>query len=580
MNKTLFMPLAVAVLAFASCTDNDYDLSNIDSSVQVPVKDFVVPLKSAEVKLDDALDISDASKIQKDYTNGQYYVSETGNITASNEIKVPSFSANGMQKSENGDVVLSWVGANQYFLGVDIKIGKKYVPDYFSLTGEIKSKTVSFSSTASNVSEFVVDVDKIGVDADLAIQVKVGGLSTFLTSMHIKGLKVNFAKGLDIEVTDGTYDPATGLLTINDIDLTTANLDASKNFVYTINMKLKAINVGEGLAATFDAAKRELKFAVDATILDGATVTAKKDDLVDEVTVSSIPSSTNYTIATSVMKIDAKTFSGKVKYTIDGITPKTVNLGDIPSILKETGTNIELSNPKIYLTVNNPIKAKGLDVYAQTGIEIKGNTTIKTAADAIKLTEDDNKICLAVKNEGIKAGYKFVQFDDLKNVLSGGAVPSTLTISVVDPIVPVQDVTDFPLGETYGSVAGDYEFTTPLQLTENSKIHYEKDFASSENLDKLTISSATIDADVDSDVPLDLDVTVTVNGTGTMTGKTTLAAGQKTLHVDLKGAGVNNVTGVNVVADVKGNGGTLSPKQNIILKNIKLKVNGYYQEKL
>ena len=85
------MFVTAATLCLSSCTNNDYDLSDIDTTVGVNVKELTIPLNLDVITLDAMLDMDENSQIKKQ-ENGEYAVVESGTFHSST-IKVPGFTA-------------------------------------------------------------------------------------------------------------------------------------------------------------------------------------------------------------------------------------------------------------------------------------------------------------------------------------------------------------------------------------------------------------------------------------------------------------------------------------------------------
>ena len=56
---------SVVLIAATSCVDNDYDLSDIDTTARLQVKELVVPMNIEEAILDQVLDLDDDSEVKK-----------------------------------------------------------------------------------------------------------------------------------------------------------------------------------------------------------------------------------------------------------------------------------------------------------------------------------------------------------------------------------------------------------------------------------------------------------------------------------------------------------------------------------
>ena len=75
VKKKLFMLLAATGTMFVSCVDNNYKLSDLDTTVGVSVNNLTIPLNVDSLVLDQVLDLDDDGKVKK-YTleNGEEIV--------------------------------------------------------------------------------------------------------------------------------------------------------------------------------------------------------------------------------------------------------------------------------------------------------------------------------------------------------------------------------------------------------------------------------------------------------------------------------------------------------------------------
>lgn len=79
-HSVLCYAVATAVAIFVtSCVDDDYDLTDIDSTVRLQVKELTIPVTLDPIEMSTVLSESDNIKI----VNGAYSVSETGRFTSS-----------------------------------------------------------------------------------------------------------------------------------------------------------------------------------------------------------------------------------------------------------------------------------------------------------------------------------------------------------------------------------------------------------------------------------------------------------------------------------------------------------------
>lgn len=593
MNKSLLLPLAISVLALGACsTDNDYDLSNIDTTARIPVNAFSVPLKSATVKLDDMLDLSSTEKIKK--INDQYAFVQTGSFN-SDGITIKNMNIG----SKSIEITDDNVSASANLEGIPSQYDSYTWKDILShlnidtnaelISFNVPEKTVKeLSIEAPNVDASIISVKKLGVSAKASIVLNFPKLDGIVKNYAITNLKLSLPKGLlDCKTSIGTYDQKTGVWSI-------PSMTPDANLQLNLSFEFKGIDCNEA-GATLSNSTFKLAQTVNAT----GSVVVKAGNIKDNVTLGEIRkmNKVTYKCAVDFSDIAVNTFTGKIKYTIKDVNEE-VSLTDIPEELKKTGTKLELTNPQIYLSVNNPVMQ---NVEPKVGFSLTPEPANSNGPFSLDLTipsVERKYFCMSPTQpssyykDATDTNYDFTKseykkFSNLGKILLSGStgnegVPSKIKI-VASPTVD-QDVEDIVL-KNYSGVKGYWAFYAPLQLTSESKIVYTKDFdADNDSFDELTITSATIEADVEKTVPLDLSLTVNINSNDksakSMQGKADLKHDAKTVTISLTGGPISKISGLNVKAEIKGTDQTLSPSQEIILKNIKLKVNGYYEKKL
>lgn len=93
MNPILpCMAGASMLLALTACVDDKYDLSNVDTTVKIPVNDLALPVNLEPVLLENLFNIDpDDPNCQMKVVNGEYAMSQQGNFE-SDPIEIESIS--------------------------------------------------------------------------------------------------------------------------------------------------------------------------------------------------------------------------------------------------------------------------------------------------------------------------------------------------------------------------------------------------------------------------------------------------------------------------------------------------------
>jgi hypothetical protein len=320
--------------------------------------------------------------------------------------------------------------------------------------------------------------------------------------------------------------------------------------------------------------------------------------------------------------IKITTFTGDIQYEVDGINVDPVSMKDIPDLLSQSGTDVKLVNPQIYVELNNPVYEK-YGVFATTSLELvpNPNTTDDQFKVDVKVDAPMNQFCMSpnkpdnyYKNQGNGlldvdfTNAEYLPFTNLGNILSGDGLPESIDINVVDPKIPAQHVKGFELGQKLGAVKGTYVFYAPLALAEGSKIKYTDTFDewNDADIDAIEISKVKVNADMDSDIPFELEVKaypidkagnkIMDNGK-VVEGKAYMidangkpmdvipAKANGPIVIEIEGT-VRHLDGIILDAEIHGKdavtsqGNALKPGQHIKLNNLRMQISGEYVKEL
>ena len=607
MTKRLINILSITALLFsASCIDNNYDLSDIDTNSRFYVSGLTVPVNMNPVKLDLVLDISDDSDIKKD-EEGNYYFRKEGTFN-SKPINVSKITLTKPKVDFGGKISVSFsldpeIKEKIKLYAADITIGEILSdPQLMKLIGidaDTKILDLSFNSdfssgilelSASGIDPNVKSIKYLGTETtNVSINVKVDGVQNTLKPFAINDLKLTVPKGLYAETLPGiTYSPDKGTLAP-----VGGKLSLNQDYICSMDINVSGIDYDvfeeEGMKI-FDPVKHTFTYKKQCMASGRATLTVS--DLKSNVKYADIEALEHNVInfgcnVNFSRNVVVSSFQGEITYSMDDIKVDPVKINNIPEILKENGTNIDLTNPQIYFNLNNHLSAYGIGV--SSALEIKGNNTI--TAPLVISNSEWTKLVMAPHNESLyhPEGYEFEEVRGMSGVVGSGdgqTFPEQLNIRVIKPEVPLTRLTKaIELGKDIAGVEGKWEFYTRLSLTDKAKIIYTKEWDdwSDKDLDGLTVDKATVYVTITKDVAMDAEsIEFILRGNqGELRGKTAIKGdATQDITIELTGGPVSRIKGAKLNVHLRGVNKDLNKNQEIQISNLKVTVDGHYDREL
>lgn len=567
----------------AGCVNDDYDLSDIDTTTRITINDLTIPVNIDVVTLGDIITFDEDSKIQPVTINGRefYALRESGSFE-SDAIEIDKVTAPAPTLSPTTAHL-----DRMPLPPVDI-------PGEVTISYEITPMGNGIVYNAGHVDDAIVDLEFIKASMSLSIQLETLNIPGGVKRAVFTDVVIQLPKGLDADPEEGSYDPVSGLWSI-------ARHEASGQSTRLI---INASGVDFKQAGASIRPDHTFYYEGDFRILQGAVTIVP-----EPTTISQLPASLEFRASYSVSDMVATSFTGMVNYKLDGLGIDPVSLSDIPDFLSGEGTNIRLANPQIYLQVNNPVADDNLD--CSTGITL---TAMRDGGHSLSFSPDngaftighnaaDNKynFVLAPDLDNLTtpdeyvAGLEFVEFSTLTDLLSTpenypvSGLPTSIGIRLDDPQIPLSRVSDFALGRQIPAVHGSYELIAPLALEEGSLIIYTdtQDGWNDEDVDAITVSKLSLTFTATNSTPISAELyawPIDVNGNrikGVEIKSSTLPANSEDVPVTIELTGeVKHLDGVVFEARVSGSkdSSSLTPAQSITLRNVRANVSGYYEK--
>lgn len=399
------------------------------------------------------------------------------------------------------------------------------------------------------------------------------------------------------------------------ITLTLPGIKSVQKFVITLPKQLVLVNKGIGdLSAdntlTLPAGtpvennKLELKFKVtdikanlnanhQLTLQDNVNMDVEVDEIV-------VPSSSTIQFAGQVTlsQLTVTAATGVFKPTIDAQEVGSTTINSLPDFLTDARVVADIDNPQIWLTVESNLPISGT-VEAKLGSStLNGFVELTNAkGNALHIAANTTtRLVICRKAPKGLSGYTAVIADDLSNIVKRLNEGMQITIDITS-FEADESTSTILLGHDY-TFTPNYRFTAQLALGEEAVIVYTKNEGDwNKDIDKLQLSKgskAILTANVENSVPADLQIDITPQGKNGQTLselvvkpiKNKVAAGVNNGQIeyeitDPNGNGLKQLDGINYLLNVTApstadqKSKTLNKNQKILLKDIKLQLNGH-----
>lgn len=608
IRKKHFMLLAIAMFV-VSCVDNNYKLSDLDTTVGISVNKLTIPLNVDSLVLDQVLDLEEDGKVKKQVLEDGteiYAIIEEGSFE-SKSIDIPGFTTESPDiKPINSTLTRDTSVKIRRRKGAIDKEGTS------SISYPINAQDLTSFTASGSVDKSIKGIDKIGVNADFGTSIDVSNnpdLLEKINSLTFEELIVDMPKGLEGEFVIAIGDEKKDVSKCYDsehgkLDLTKYEENYGEQFELKVesgkldfNVHVDAIDVKE---AGDDIKFENGEFTLNSSVSVEGDVVVYGDELNEGLTLEDLPKDISYECAPTLSEIVVSEFSGTIQYDIEDLNINPISLNDIPDMLSQDSTNIKLANPQIYLRLNNPLAANNLYAEARLAMTAKrkdGSNKKIAMNDTLKMDNAYNVFCLTtdgnMPQKDMHKDYKDAvnkKFDGFSDILSGNGgngLPDNIEIDVIEPQIPEQTISKFELDKTIDKVEGTYLFYAPLALKdETSFIIYQDtlDGWYDETLEKLTISALMVKADVNSEIPLKVEISfnpIDVNGKIIKNVKSNVVKLNATkdmqpIEINLEGE-IKNLDGIIIRAKLIGaKGESIAPSQTINFKNLKIAVTGDY----
>ena len=473
--KTQTLSCAFILLSgcMLSCVDNEYDLSkDLDMTMTVGGENLTIPASNTKnITLEKIFDLDEGSTVKAD-ANGNYALSQTG---------------------EGSDTRVSiediTINANEIALqSASTELNFSQSPNG-TLEATVDDKT-SFSIDKRNVTTDVTELYSSDVIMPASLNMNIAGSNALVLK---KGFKVEFPSYLTVRTTDNR-------VVITEENVLTFTQDINVSQASPLNIRLNITHIdfesmgeGKGLVAPGHLViADDIKISGTSTTTGGSAIqmimnTAFK---IDEIQLTQVTAQVDPEINVS-------------------IDPITIN--NLPDFLKDEKVKIDMTDPKIYLTVSNtsPVEVNFSGVLkSYKNGQLIASVPVGQAPNLITIPGDqpDNYIiCLHRLNENVEKANASVTVENLNDLIA--TIPDEIRMDNIETKAADKKCT-IDLGSTY-NVKTDYEINAPLEFNEGTNIVYS-DIINDWNKDikDLSVKELVVSMEATNTIPLTMDMTV------------------------------------------------------------------------
>ena len=499
MKKSTVAPLLACLLlsplAFTSCTDDHYDLNEVDSTIGVGSDGLRLPTSSTdEIQLSDVLELneSDVVKIQE---NGDYmFEQDGGDVTPARpmidiiQISKQSTTSEALVIPKNLITGINAMGKKTGVRKAD-NIGKEAPVNHFDFSGNQPAEVLSLKT--------------VSVDANIKLAVS---FSSALKSCVTKIAKLSLNMPSYMSFTAST---TSGDLSVNGHKITLANISTANEI--TLNIDINALDFKSGNNGTLAIEGGKIK--MDGEVVMGVEISPS------DINLSGLTSG-DLSITSHIQFPDFKVTGaqGRFSPTIDLGNLGEATINNVPDFLKNGNVVVDLANPQIWLTTNSDLT---LDGYVDGVIKAykKGQVIASVNVNGINIQANaTSKICICRNAASLVDGSMFTQVIEVPTL-------STLIRTIPDKLVFEADARADSQNEyaiTFGrqyNISPSYTIKSPIAFAEDARIVYNDSIEDmNKDLKDLDFAEGTyinVDANVENKVPAHLTVSayaVDVNG--------------------------------------------------------------------
>lgn len=487
--KHHLLPSALLVAGFLTltgCTNNDYDLNNVDATMGFGSESLVIPNSSTkDIPLKDVLDLKEGGCVVTDAAGNYLFQLAGGDVEAA----YPNISPIILDVTNvfDGDISLSSTAASgakaRRAPGSSLHIASPKVMmfEYHGNDKAVKSLNEAEIDDTENETEISIRLDFSNISTAVSnIESATLTLPAYLSISQVNG------SGNGVPTLNGSKVTITDISTARPLEL----ILKTQKLVFTNQNDHGRLSINNGAIDLTGYFSIAMQCNVTGAMPDNPTIKAK--------------------IGVADRTIKMRSATGIFDPTINLSSLGEVDVTGLPDFLDDDDVVADLDNPQILLTVNN-----NMDVAATVSATVistkEGRELARVTLPEMSVAKNGlSKICICrQKTSELTQQYGETNVYAVSNL-------STLINRIPDHIKIVDvnahakpEVATIVFGKEY-QVKPSYKVNAPLAFGENANIVYEDSFTGwNDDIDELDLAEETyieVTANVENKVPAYLTV--------------------------------------------------------------------------
>lgn len=557
-NKTFSCAFVLLSSCMLSCVDSEYDLSkDLDMTVTVGGENLTIPASNTKnITLEKIFDLNEESTVKAD-ADGNYALSQTGK-GSNTRVSIEEITI------KSSEIALQSARTELNYM----------MSPSGTLEATVNDKT-SFSIDKRNITTDVTELYSSDVIMPASLRMNIEGSNSLTLK---KGFQIEFPDYMTITTTDQRVKIIGSVLTfIQDINV--SQNSALYIPIQVTRIDFESMGTGKGLVAPGHLViVDDINISGTSTTTGGSAIQMIMDTeiKIDEIQLTQVTAKVNPEINVS-------------------IDPIAIN--NLPDFLKDEQVRIDMTDPKIYLTVSNtsPVEVNFSGVLkSYKGGKLLASVPVGQSPNLITIPgnqPDEYIICLHRLNKNVEGADASVTVENLNDLIE--TIPDEIRMDNIEAKASDKRCT-IVLGSTY-NVKTDYEINAPLQFNEGTNIVYS-DVIDNWNKDikDLSVKEVVITMDAQNSIPLTMNMEVkAINKNGTVLNSIStevssqIAAGTMEnakvtpLEITLKSTDTNafkELDGlkyeVSATSSAETSGKVLNKNQYLRLENMTIKIKG------